>query len=523
MIHKGALVSFFLFVASCGAMESFNSLKKKHKKKKKIDVESLCLDSNGKVSIDLLKDFYTNLLVQHSLMADIAGWVDTEKKMDLLDKKLEAIVGQGSERLEQSSDMVMLDCSLDSPLVVSAFLQYPSLFHWVTGFIGNAQAQAYREMVVENEKKDFIEKYKGSGDSSLQRCVQFFKVTDKLDSHRALNLDYQKKVIFLVTNLIKSDSIRKFSGQKTEQYLNYLKNAVGISLSGFGKTENSFSNSEYNDLLLKLELNLNTYMERQEGPISLYQAVRKKIDEEDNTIFFDSLKRDFNHTERLEIIKRSKAKKKSQKKTAETYKKNLEKFLDAHGDDTQKAPEFLDKKEECSLDHVSGFITEDDDTIIIDKDLISVCIFKTDKPHQLTLDFAQCHYTEWVEQWFKDPRAALTFQGYTDPENKKFTHPDHYNRVRAVHAFPREVDAFVNIWAVQEQIESRSVKGKYDVQLTLPCILRYGSKKEMGILRYIIDSANKQCYHRTFEPRTGKQLLSNNRQKGFFDVEFPPL
>ena len=59
----------------------------------------------------------------------------------------------------------------------------------------------------------------------------------------------------------------------------------------------------------------------------------------------------------------------------------------------------------------------------------------------------------------------------------------------------------------------------------------YPEREATGLFTYLIDTDNRQWYHRMFEPKTGKQLLKELLEQGFYkpqmtgiyDVYFPAL
>lgn len=154
---------------------------------------------------------------------------------------------------------------------------------------------------------------------------------------------------------------------------------------------------------------------------------------------------------------------------------------------------------------------------------LAIQIFKTDESNQIKM-LPVINYTDWVVAWFNNADEALNAQGYTDPTNKKFTPIQDRAHVKAMHGFSRLVDDYIKQWGKQSTTPSRRKTNKMDILITLPGALVYQNGTwETGLFTYIIDSENGEWYHRNFTTRAGKQLIEDYWQKGYFDVEFPPL
>ncbi len=161
-------------------------------------------------------------------------------------------------------------------------------------------------------------------------------------------------------------------------------------------------------------------------------------------------------------------------------------------------------------------------------------IFKTDRPNQIK-KLPPIAYTDWVKMWFDAPQEALVKQGYTTFGNPKHEAPENRWRPIVRHAFSPKIDTFIKTWGTQSEIDSRRVKDKKDILITMPGKITSNDpmKKlsQTGVYTYIIDSENGQWYHRMFTPEDSRQLIEDLILKGFFspemsgyyDVFFPPL
>ena len=180
---------------------------------------------------------------------------------------------------------------------------------------------------------------------------------------------------------------------------------------------------------------------------------------------------------------------------------------------------------------LEGEETETQLTIHNPKNKTVEIIFKTDKSAQ-NKNIPPINYTDWIKMWFANPEQALKIQGYTTFGGPKYEYPE--NRWKAVtgHAFAILIDDYVQQWSTQSLVDSRRVKGKKDILITIPGMIKYpNGKSETGVFTYLIDSGNGQWYHRMFTPHTGRQLIEDLALKGYFspqmtgyyDVFFPPL
>lgn len=171
-----------------------------------------------------------------------------------------------------------------------------------------------------------------------------------------------------------------------------------------------------------------------------------------------------------------------------------------------------------------SYIDSEDETsytIIDPKNKVRIVLYKTDLLHKPTVQLAeQKPYTQAINEWFANPQAMLENQGYLDPSNPKFKFR---NNAKFAHSFALAVDNFINQLGKQTTTHSRIVPNKMDILITIPGVIYYDSKSEPGLFTYIIDSQNGQWYHRLFVARTGQQLLTEYLQKGFYEIEFPPL
>lgn len=138
--------------------------------------------------------------------------------------------------------------------------------------------------------------------------------------------------------------------------------------------------------------------------------------------------------------------------------------------------------------------------------------------------------TNWVKQWYNNPQQAIEDQGYTDPENQKFTHPENYRKVIAYHTPALILKSYIKQLAQQEVTENRRVEGQKDTLFTMPGIEFYKDKKvtgknwEAGIFAWIIDSADdKTNYHVEFRPTEVSKMVYDWVSKGYLEIAFPSL
>ena len=158
-------------------------------------------------------------------------------------------------------------------------------------------------------------------------------------------------------------------------------------------------------------------------------------------------------------------------------------------------------------------------------------IFKTDKP-SVPQDLPEINYTDWVKMWHQNPAEALEKQGYATFGSQKYEYPENRWKAIARHAFSPLVDNYISKWGTYSTVDSRRVLGKKDILITIPGMLKYpNGTSETGVFTYLIDSTNKQWYHRMFTPQSNRQLIQDLASKGYFspqmtgyyEVFFPPL
>lgn len=130
------------------------------------------------------------------------------------------------------------------------------------------------------------------------------------------------------------------------------------------------------------------------------------------------------------------------------------------------------------------------------------------------------NYTPWVKIWFNDPEKARIEQGYTDPKNPKFKAGEPNWKPIVLHAFAQLVDEYIGAYGTVGQTPSRSQRGKNDILVTIPGKMEFpDGSEETGVFTYIIDSATGHWYHRMFTPESGKKLIADLFEKGYFSPE----
>ena len=186
----------------------------------------------------------------------------------------------------------------------------------------------------------------------------------------------------------------------------------------------------------------------------------------------------------------------------------------------------LPKKQVQLEDNSEKVLEETDEYILINdpSNEIRIKIFKTNSEYKPTIDTKSPQYTESINCWFEDPEKD--FKQREQKRQELNSKRNYWNKeeTTTIHAFSKLVDNYLADGAIQSTTSSRRTLGKKDILLTLPgCIYYSDSKFETGLFTYIIDSTNGQWYHRNFVSRSGQELIGEYYQKGFYEVEFPPL
>jgi hypothetical protein len=191
----------------------------------------------------------------------------------------------------------------------------------------------------------------------------------------------------------------------------------------------------------------------------------------------------------------------------------------------------------------SSYILEFEDiptsiTIHNQKNNTQEIIFKHESPFEIDKvgkKIFPIKYTDWVNQWFVDPKQAIATQGYNNPASLKFRAGEPEWKPIVLHAFSPLVDDYIKQWGRITTTKNRKNPAQEDILITIPGKIIYppGSQpqEEAGIFAYIIDSQNGQWYHRMFTPGSLSELTRNLFEKGYFapqmtgyyDVFFPPL
>jgi len=141
-------------------------------------------------------------------------------------------------------------------------------------------------------------------------------------------------------------------------------------------------------------------------------------------------------------------------------------------------------------------------------------------------------YTQYVNAWFNDARAALVDQGYLNPELRgrrcALTPESQLNAVQ-VHRFSKLVDTHIPTKGISYTKPSRKRAGVVDTYIALPGMIQYMDRmqtrpaQEYCVFVYIIDGQTGVCFHRNILFRTNQEIMAEFMQKGFYEVEFPPL
>lgn len=141
-------------------------------------------------------------------------------------------------------------------------------------------------------------------------------------------------------------------------------------------------------------------------------------------------------------------------------------------------------------------------------------------------------YIQHVNAWFNDARTALIDQGYLDPglrgRHCALTPEDQLNTVR-VHRFSKLVDAHIPAKGISYTKPSRKRAGVADTYIAIPGMIQYMDRipsrpvQEYCVFVYIIDGQTGACFHRNILFRTNQEITTEFMQKGFYEVEFPPL
>ena len=154
---------------------------------------------------------------------------------------------------------------------------------------------------------------------------------------------------------------------------------------------------------------------------------------------------------------------------------------------------------------------------------VTATIFKTKQTPANAAQLKQLpkiHYTPWVQMWFDNPENARIAQGFTDPKNPKYKAGEPVWRPIVLHAFPRLVDEYIGVYGTVSKTPSYMQRGKDDILITIPGKMEFpDGKEETGVFTYIIDSATGDWYHRMFTPESGKKLIADLIEKGYFSPQ----
>lgn len=184
-----------------------------------------------------------------------------------------------------------------------------------------------------------------------------------------------------------------------------------------------------------------------------------------------------------------------------------------------------------------SFIAEGDETdklitIHNPKNNTEEIIYKTDKPYNIKESLPAINYTKSIQMWFDEPDKARELQGYNDPKNKRYRAGEPAWKPVVLHAFSRLIDDYILQWGTKIEVPSRLEEGRKDWLISIPGAIVYpDGTKETGVYAYLIDSNNKQWYHRMFEPQSAKKLVADfaangyfsPEMKGYYDAYFPVL
>jgi hypothetical protein len=209
----------------------------------------------------------------------------------------------------------------------------------------------------------------------------------------------------------------------------------------------------------------------------------------------------------------------------------------------EKIKQEIERKQNTKIKQTadgSSYILEFEDiptsiTIHNQKNNTQEIIFKHESPFEIDKsgkNIFPIKYTDWVNQWFVDPKQAIATQGYNNPASLKFRAGEPEWKPIVLHAFSPLVDDYIKQWGRITTTKNRRNPAQEDILITIPGKMIYPSgTEEAGIFAYIIDSQNGQWYHRMFTPGSLSELTRNLFEKGYFapqmtgyyDVFFPAL
>ncbi len=181
---------------------------------------------------------------------------------------------------------------------------------------------------------------------------------------------------------------------------------------------------------------------------------------------------------------------------------------------TMSDESYLLKKETCS----------DYATIIDPKNSMKLCLYTSADVSPVVIPM-NINYTPNINDWFDDSQQALEKQGYTTLGHKNYTAPEDRQRMIQIHNFALAVDQLIQQKGKQIIRKSRIREGQDDICITIPGHVEFLDTRirETCLFVYLIDAETGKWYHRNIEFRTGRQLIEEFWQKGYYEVEFPAL
>lgn len=115
-------------------------------------------------------------------------------------------------------------------------------------------------------------------------------------------------------------------------------------------------------------------------------------------------------------------------------------------------------------------------------------------------------YHPRVTRWF----SADPFMNDPAYKEKNYSEPVKHE-IRAQHSFALVMDSFLEKYGLRHENQVSFVGEMFRKGKTLRCLFTYAFDK------------NKTCYHRYASIKTTNQLIQEYVQKGFYELDFPPL
>lgn len=514
------LLSTFLLQPLLFSMElseiTPKTVQAKNKKKKSVpvDIKTLCGYSPSMKSEEYLKTLQkaaNGFLIQDTFINQIQGYVQSEEHCQKISKssfilKGETVVSGFKEPL----DFCYL--SMKTPEAVAAVIRNSSLFMSVFSNVKppsqpeneSVYELAHSNLTAQNNEhtQRFIEQYKYSANKEIKRMAQTFQynmnmkqatkinetnVSNLFNSMREIGKSYNsifskqntKLNEFLIglkcgvecinqytANLLEESSREGFNVADDENLHTYIRN-LKVLVQKYQENKDKF-NKYYGELYKEIKSTIDIERKADNKNVKVLAYLKKfnvETGSPDTAVLPESLLRDeSNALARGENQEWLPDLLKQKTSSAKQKKKNKKQFLPL-----QESKEKFHQKEDL-IDNVceeeeqefvdeSNKETEDYITINDVKNNVVIKLFKTDTENQLTIS-GKPSYTPWVTRWLTDPLSALQKQGYTDPENKKYTIDSERTKTILVHGFSPDVDTYVQQWGKQATTPSRQMGEK---------------------------------------------------------------